>query len=136
MAKKKKNDNPISSTKDSRFRSFLMSHLRRASRFWRPSDVCIDKSKIVRGCHRCNICQNTFKRKDMKKDHKDPVVPVSGFTTWDDIIERLFVGEEGWQAICQECHTKKTKEENEQRKNLKKEKAVIRYFRNKIKEKN
>lgn len=135
MAKKKK-DNPIRSTKDSRFRSFLMSVLRRASRFWRPSDVCIDKSRITRGSHTCAMCSGVFRRKDMKKDHIDPVVPIEGFSTWDEIIERLFVEEEGWQAICITCHDKKTKEENDKRKALRKEKAVIRYFKKKIRDDN
>lgn len=131
MEKKKKN-NPILSTDDPRFRSFLMSVLRKASRFWKPSDVCIDKSRVVRGNHICNICKGNFKRKDMKKDHIDPVVPVTGFNNWDDIIKRLFVGEDGWQAICVTCHEKKTKEENDARKALKKEKAVLKYFKKRI----
>jgi 5-methylcytosine-specific restriction endonuclease McrA len=70
----------------------------------------------------------------MKKDHIDPVVPLSGFSSWDDIIRRLFVGEDGWQAICVTCHDKKTKEENDKRKALRKEKAVLKYFKKRVKE--
>ena len=131
---KKKNKEPIKSTKDPRFRSFLMAVMRRASRFWRPSDVCIEKTRITRGVHLCPSCQKTFPRKDMKKDHIDPVIPIEGFSTWDNIVERLFVGEEGWQAICVTCHDKKTREENEKRKALKKEKAVLNYYKKKMKE--
>lgn len=130
--KKKKKSEPIMSTKDSRFRSFLMSHLRKASRFWKPSDVCITNSRVFRGGHTCAICKTIHKRKDMKKDHIEPVVPIGGFLSWDDIINRLFVEESGWQAICKECHEKKTKEENDKRKALRKEKAVLKYFKEKL----
>jgi 5-methylcytosine-specific restriction endonuclease McrA len=128
---KKKNKAPIMSIDDPRFKSFLMSILRRASRFWKPSDLCIEKTRLSRGVHVCPECKKTCKRKDMKKDHIDPVIPVTGFTNWDDIISRLFVKQEGWQALCVDCHDKKTKEENEKRKALKKEKAVLSYYKNK-----
>lgn len=133
---KKKNKEPIMSTSDPRFKSFLMAILRRASRFWKPSDICIEKTRISKGVHLCPSCNQIHKRKDMKKDHIDPVVPVTGFTSWDTIINRLFVSEEGWQALCVTCHDKKTKEENEKRKALKKEKAVLNYYKKRIKEKN
>lgn len=126
---KKKNKSPIMSVTDPRFRSFIKSVLRSASRFWKPSEVCIEKTKLARGIHECPICKRICKRKEMKKDHIEPVIPLSGFTTWDDVINRMFVGEEGWQAICTECHSEKTKKENEQRKALRKEKAVLGYYK-------
>lgn len=126
--KKVKKKEPIKSTKDPRFRSYIMSVLRRASRFWTPSNVCIEKTKLAKGVHQCPLCKKIFKRKEMKKDHIDPVISTKGFTSWDDVIERMFVDETGWQAICIECHNEKTKKENEQRKAIRKEKAVLQYY--------
>lgn len=130
MEKKKKNKTPITSIDDPRFRSFLMSVLRRASRFWKPSNACIEKTKITRGSHICPICNKIFKRKEMKKDHINPVIPIEGFTLWDEVIRRMFVGEDGWQALCKSCHDKKTSEENEQRKVLRKNKSMLKCKRN------
>jgi 5-methylcytosine-specific restriction endonuclease McrA len=106
-----------------------MSILRRASRFWHPSNACIEETKIARGVHICPSCKKANPRKDMKKDHIDPVIPVSGFTNWDDVIKRMFIGKSGWQAICVTCHNEKTKKENDERKALRKEKAVLGYYK-------
>jgi hypothetical protein len=125
MEKKKKNNKPIMSIEDPRFRSFLMSILRRASRFWKPSEICIEKTRVSRGVHICPSCKKTCRRKDMKKDHINPVIPVTGFGSWDEVIKRLFVTEDKWQAICHECHAEKTKQENALRKIGKKEKSVL-----------
>lgn len=45
-------------------------------------------------------------------DHIVPIVdPDIGFTTWDDVIERMFCNSDNLQLLCRECH--KTKSENE-----------------------
>lgn len=50
-------------------------------------------------------------------DHIDPVVdPKKGFTSWDDLIERLFCEKEGLQLLCPECHEEKTADERQERK--------------------
>jgi hypothetical protein len=51
----------------------------------------------------------------MRADHITPIVPVTGFDTWDNTIDRLFCEIEGLQALCVDCHAVKTKEENEER---------------------
>jgi hypothetical protein len=53
-------------------------------------------------------------------DHIEPIVGEKGFTTWDDYINRMFVEESGWQAICRTCHTAKTNEEAQTRRSFKK----------------
>lgn len=132
--KKKKKFEPILSYKDKRFRSALISVLRRFSRFWEPSNNVLKNSRIGRGMYQCKICCKIVTTKEIKVDHIDPVVPVTGFTTWDDLIARLFCEESGLQALCKVCHDKKTKEENDQRRRCMKEKAVIQYYKSKIKE--
>ena len=53
-------------------------------------------------------------------DHIKPVIcPVSGFTSWDDMIERMFVEGSGFQILCKSCHDKKTGDERKIRKESK-----------------
>ena len=69
--------------------------------------------------YECAECHNQFPAKEVAVDHIDPVVPVSGFTTWDEVIERMFVEKEGLQVLCKECHRVKCQEEKQQRKQAK-----------------
>jgi 5-methylcytosine-specific restriction endonuclease McrA len=39
---------------------------------------------------------------------------------WNIYYSRLFCGEENFRGLCKECHDKKSKKENEQRRLLKK----------------
>lgn len=130
---KKKNKEPIISISDNRFRSVLISVLRRFSRFWHPSKLVLDKARIARGMYQCSSCSKIVGPKDIKVDHIEPVVPITGFTNWDDLISRLFCEESGLQAICKECHKIKTDKENLDRRRCKKEKAVLKYFKEKTK---
>ena len=93
---------------------------------WPPKYVCIKLAfvgeyginpktgrKIKQ--HRCALCRGLFMQTELKADHIVPVVGPEGFTTWDDFIARLFTEAEGFQAICHECHDRKTGEERETR---------------------
>lgn len=130
--KKKKKAEPILSTSDKRFRSTLIQVLRRFSKFWTPKNNVLKKARIGRGIYQCSSCSKIVGSKEIKIDHIEPVVPVTGFTTWDDIIQRLFCEESGLQAICVACHAEKTSKENENRRRCKKEKAVLKYFKDKV----
>jgi len=130
--KKKKNKTPILSISDTRFKSLLISVLRRFSRFWYPSKIVFEKSRIARGMYQCSLCSKIVGQKEIKIDHIEPVVPVTGFTNWDDLISRLFCEETGLQAICKDCHKIKTDKENSDRRRCKKEKAVLKYFKEKV----
>jgi 5-methylcytosine-specific restriction endonuclease McrA len=45
-------------------------------------------------------------------DHIIPVVdPAVGWTTWDDIVDRLFCEPDNLQLLCKECHSVKSLEE-------------------------
>ncbi len=77
--------------------------------------------------YECQICHNKVSSKDIRTDHIDPVVPLTGFPMlpngdpdWNSLIPRMFCPEENLQAICVECHDVKTKAENKQRKDLEK----------------
>lgn len=85
------------------------------------------KARVDRGQYRCvgwhrdwhvvpvTVKQGRKRVRNVAVDHITPVVPPSGFTTWDEIISRLFVEEEGLQVLCKECHDKKTLEERANR---------------------
>jgi hypothetical protein len=54
----------------------------------------------------------TKRVRNVAVDHINPVVcPVAGFTSWDELIDRMFVEADGFQVLCTECHKKKTGDE-------------------------
>lgn len=104
-----------------KFNSFIRSQLRAASMRWGPIYRVLAKSKVSRGFYHCAACGEDVplttrvdgKRvKNVHVDHIDPIVdPAVGFVSWDKLIERMFVEEDGLQVLCGDCHTKKTNEE-------------------------
>lgn len=76
---------------------------------------------MSRGKYKCNICQQIFSKKETQLDHVVPVVnPETGWTTFDDFVERLFCYEAGYQVLCVQCHNNKTQLENVERREVKK----------------
>lgn len=106
---------------EARFNSFIKSLLRQGTRRWAPITDVKKKGRTRRGFYHCDGCQqevpatiivNGKKTNNAVVDHVIPVVPPDvGFTTWDDVIERLFCEEEGLQLLCHDCHTTKSMEE-------------------------
>ena len=111
-----------------RKRSFIMSALRRAQ--WPIKYLCIRNAFVKDGInpatgrkcklHKCEACGELFPAKDMRADHIDPIIPVTGFDSWDEVIDRLFCELDGFQAICVGCHKIKTDAENKERRENKK----------------
>lgn len=67
------------------------------------------------------MCKTIIGAKDFHIDHIDPIVPLTGWVNFDSFIERLFVDESHLQLICKKpCHEEKSKRENEQRRQNKK----------------
>ena len=120
------------------FRSFIISALRNASRFWKPKIKAIQRAKIGRNQYKCELCGivwpaslphlpwNKRTRRNIQADHIERAVdPLVGWVSYDTFIKRLFVEASAYQAICWECHSWenwKTKQENllrkENRKNI------------------
>ena len=98
---------------------FIIATLRRASYRWPARSECMKKSRIRRGFYRCAICGNEVQKKNMALDHVMPIVPVTGWDSYDGFIRRLFCEVGGFQTICKDpCHQAKTNIENaERRKN-------------------
>lgn len=108
---------------EAEFRSFILSALRNASRFWKPKMACIRKAKVAYNSYKCSLCWQVWpsklpplpwkkrKRQNIVADHILEVVnPDTGFTSYDNWIERCFVEEEGFQALCYKCNYEKTQE--------------------------
>lgn len=110
----------------SRFESFVKSVLRAGSRKWPPKYEVLNEAKCGKKINEasgrlaehylCAGCDNSFPAKSVVVDHIEPVVPVSGFLSWDGVIHRLFCSKENLQVLCTKCHKIKTKQENEERK--------------------
>lgn len=112
-----------------RFNSFIKSGLRALTHRWAPKNRVRTKARIKRGWYLCqgvgrsphevpvSIKNNKGKRvNNIQIDHIKPIIPITGFTTWDDVIRRLFCDSEGLQLLCLECHKLKTSVEDKQRK--------------------
>lgn len=112
---------------ESRYTSFVKGGLRSASQRWPPkykvlNEACIGqqvnpKSGRLAKFFTCNICKESFPAKEVEVNHKIPVVPLTGFDSWDALIERLFCEKEYLEVCCKPCHKRITKQENTERKN-------------------
>jgi len=82
------------------------------------------RTRVKTWC-KCPECNQFIPKSYMQVDH---IVPIIGLhesledLSWDTVIDRLWCEENNLTAICKECHTKKTKAENKERRKLKKEK--------------
>jgi 5-methylcytosine-specific restriction endonuclease McrA len=112
---------------DSRFRSFVTSALRAASRRWPPKYKALKEAFVGRKenkktgklamHYKCAKCKKQFVAADVQVDHIFPVVdPKTGFVSWDDFINRIFCEIENLQVMCKPCHKVKTEEEKLERK--------------------
>lgn len=94
---------------------FLIRKFRQAWRFYSEDrKACIAKSA-------CAICGRPFPTPAIRPlaDHVEPVDdPNTGFRGWDDHYDRLFYGK--LQPLCENCHKKKSAEENKLRRERRK----------------
>ena len=112
-----------------RFNSFIKSALRKATLRWGPKYEVLKDAQTERKINPlsgklammyiCGICKEEFPRTQIEVDHIEAVVPHTGFTTWDDVIHRMFCEEEGFIVLCKKCHKEKTVDEKQRRRNIK-----------------
>lgn len=110
---------------EARFRNFVRSSLRAASRKWGPINQVRKEAWVSRGKYKCNGCKKvvapTTKIDSVSKpnifvDHINPVVdPSEGFVSWDVYIDRLFCEKSNLQVLCRKCHDKKTAQERKKK---------------------
>lgn len=109
-------------------KQFVINALRRAHSRWFPKSIALEQAKTTRkytiekekdrsrNAYVCAHCDGVFRSKEINVDHIKPVVdPKSGFTTFDNYIESLFVGVTDYQILCIPCHKIKTKSETDER---------------------
>lgn len=111
---------------EARFRSFVVSALRSASRRWPVKyqvlkEACVGRytnketGKLAQH-YKCAHCSEQFPAKLVAVDHIEPVVHTTeGFVSWDRFVERLFCEKEGLQVLCKVCHKEKTAKERKER---------------------
>lgn len=126
MAKNKGVSKPYNSGQwtAARMRSFISSALRAATRRWGPKHEALKKACVGKKLnaatgkeiyhYKCAGCGKLFKGADVAVDHINPVVdPDKGFQGWDIYITRMFCEVDGFQVLCNECHSIKTQNEKE-----------------------
>ncbi|MCS5736731.1 HNH endonuclease [Herbiconiux daphne] len=59
--------------------------------------------------YECAHCKHHFPLKRVQVDHISPIVPLSGWDSWEELFDRMFNGE--MQVLCVECHSVKSKAE-------------------------
>ena len=113
-----------------RWNSFVKSALRSASLRWPARYKTLNASKTLVKTnvktgrlaqhHRCKQCQLDFPAKDVRVDHIQAIIdPAIGFTSWDDVIDRMFCEADNLQVLCTTCHNEKTTAEKQQSKERK-----------------
>ncbi len=112
---------------EARFKSFVTSALRAASRRWPPKYAALKAAFVGKQVnaktgkmamhYKCAECKKLYVAADVQVDHIKPVVdPKKGFVSWDDFINRIFCEIENLQVMCKPCHKIKTDQEKLERK--------------------
>lgn len=91
---------------------FVVASLRRSSLYWPFRNLALKAARVERGLYKCAHCNNCFPKKEIRLDHIMPVVKLSGFSGWEDYINRMFPKDSGFQTLCLSCDAHKGKEEN------------------------
>lgn len=77
----------------------------------------------------CQECGEIVPRYLMEVDHHDPVVPLDtafeDITTWDEVVDRMWCHIKNLRPLCEGCHDRKSKAENQTRRAIKKLKGVL-----------
>lgn len=111
-----------------RYNSFIKSALRSASQRWPPKYQVLADAKLGKRInpatgrlaehYLCAACKGAFPLKEVEVNHIVPVIPLSGFDSWDGTIKRMFCEKEGLEVLCKPCHKEITKKENDARKSI------------------
>lgn len=110
---------------EAKFNAFIKGGLRSISVRWPPRYKCLNEAKRGKKInpasgrlaehYECNRCHQLFPGKEIEVNHIEPVVPLSGFRSWDETVNRMFCEAPGLEAVCKPCHKLITKKENDER---------------------
>jgi hypothetical protein len=95
--------------------NYVKNALRIATYKWPYFSLAMSRQRIERGMYKCESCSGIFGPKEINRDHIEPVIAITGWTNWQDYINRLFVKSDGIQILCITCHSSKTQVENQMR---------------------
>ncbi len=103
---------------DAKFKSWIIALLRRGSIRYPPRNEALKEAKTEKKINPasgrlaqhyvCAGCGDEFPMSKVCIDHILPVVPATGFTTWDDYINRMYCAKENFQVLCKTCHDEKS----------------------------
>jgi 5-methylcytosine-specific restriction endonuclease McrA len=120
---------------DTKLKNFIISLLRRGTYIYGPRQEAKLKARVPAEKHpeildlgktkylyKCANCGKLGKDKEIVMDHIYPVVDLTlKEWDWNSYINRMFCGVDDFQALCKICHDIKTKEENSERRQNKKD---------------
>ena len=110
---------------EARYRSFIVSTLRKSSSRWGPRNECKKAARHFEKIEnpatgrlvfhsKCACCCDLVPETTASVDHIHPVVdPAVGFVNFDVYIERMYCEADGFQVLCKPCHDEKTAGERE-----------------------
>jgi hypothetical protein len=111
---------------EARFTSFIKSALRSASQRWPPKYQTLNEAFVGKQINassgrlakhfKCSKCLEVFPQKEVEVNHITPVVPLTGFDSWDGVIARMFCEKDQLEVVCKPCHKGITQQENKDRK--------------------
>lgn len=81
--------------------------------------------KKVKYWIKCSECGKMEAKSNIQLDHVEPVIPVNRSfedMSLDEVVDRQWCEENNLKPMCKTCHQLKTKEENKERRRIKKEK--------------
>lgn len=113
MSKKKKLKK-LRKKKKYNLKSRLTSAIRKVWYYSPLRREVVKRCKVDSSTSRCEKCRRLCDK--VQIDHKETVVPLTGWDDWNGMIARMFVDESGLQGICEECHDIITKRQNAIRK--------------------
>lgn len=137
---------PVKEWDDRRFFNWVMKLLRRGGATFPNRDKAFKaayagkfrnvRTRRMAMHYFCACCGEIFPKHECQADHIEPVVPITGWVSWDDTIARLFIPTEGYQILCKSCHHIKSGEENKLRpRTVRKRKPVPRLRPTKLRSK-
>jgi 5-methylcytosine-specific restriction endonuclease McrA len=101
---------------DKKTHNYILAALRRIWG-WSPQKKSARKrAEIAPGVDKCEGCGLIVGRKGTQVDHINPMIPVTGFDSYQAVIERLWVEPEGLKILCLDCHKLKSVPEDRLRK--------------------
>lgn len=114
---------------EGRLRTFITSVIRKGFSRYPPKYETLAEAKLGKQVnsktgrlaehYKCSSCNGSFTNSEVQVDHINPVVPITGWVSWDSFIENLFCSKDNLQVLCSKCHKKKSREENEERRKQK-----------------